>query len=62
MNVFREEHLHHLHHLEHQPLPHYQDVGRLNGLMINGVTMKITMLIATMMVEHAVTTTFQVWM
>jgi hypothetical protein len=35
-------------------------VGGLNGLMINGVTMKITMLIATMMVEHAVTTTFQV--
>ena len=50
---FREEHLHH-------PLPHQQDVARLNGLMINGVMMKITMLNATMMVEHAVTTTFQV--
>ena len=56
---FREEHLHHLHH-PHPTLPHYQDVGLLNGLMINTVMMKITMLIANMMVEHAVTTTFQV--
>ena len=37
-----------------------QDVDRLNIMMIHGVTMKITMLVATMMVEHAVTTTIQV--
>ena len=61
--------------LQNQPLPHHppplkdlpllqlnplQDVDRLNIMMINGVMMKITMLIAAMMVEHAVTTTFQV--
>ena len=58
---FREKHLPHLHHPNpEQQLPHYQDVGLLNGLMMNTVTMKITMLIANMMVERAVTTTFQV--
>ena len=62
MNIFRAEHLHHRAGPPGAPppLPHQQDVDRLNGLRINGVTMKITMLIATMMAEHAVTTTFQV--
>jgi hypothetical protein len=55
---FREEHLHHLD--PTQPLPLYLDVCFLNGLMTNTVMMKITMLNANMMVEHAVTTTFQV--
>jgi hypothetical protein len=46
--------------LPHHPLNPLQDVDPLNIMMINGVMMKITMLIAAMMVEHAVTTTFQV--
>ena len=57
---FREEHLHHPDPDPTQPLPLYLDVCFLNGLMTNTVMMKITMLNANMMVEHAVTTTFQV--